>query len=161
MLVYSSCRQIITLEASNPEIETHVYVLLLLRHVQISPIRKLSANLGISLEGNQASPNGILRILSIQLTQNTGTNVIDQAVDLESTFLDRVQNHALLGHHIQTLTHIQLHELQRSLLGRQRLQQSEVALAHLAQRQKPGVQNTQLLRAKSLPMAAATPPQEV
>lgn len=89
-----------TLEGSNSEIETHVYALLLLRHVQISPIHKSSANLGISLEGNQAGPDGILRILRIQLTQNAGTNVVDQAVDLETAFVDRVQNHALLGHHI-------------------------------------------------------------
>lgn len=65
------------------------------------------ANL-IRFECSQASPNHILRVLSIQFAENARADVVNQPVELKPTFLNGVQDNTLLLDNIQALADIQL-----------------------------------------------------
>ena len=101
--------------------------------------------LGLGGECSQSGLDDLLRVLGIQLAQNTGANVVDETVDLQATLLHGREHSTLLLNDVQTLADVQLNQLEGSLLVGQTLQQGEVTLTDLAQRQQPGVQDTKLL----------------
>lgn len=65
-------------------------------------------------------------------------------MDLQPTFLDRLQHHALLLQQLDSLQDIQLNQLKVRLISRQRVQQIQVLGPELAQGQQPRVQDSQL-----------------
>lgn len=106
------------------------------------------APLCLRLERDQSCLDFLLRVVRVQLPKHTTANVIDQTVHLQSPFLDRLQNDALLLEGLHTLPHVQFHQLEVGLVRRQRLEKLEILLPDLAQRQQPGVEDTQLLVAQ-------------
>lgn len=99
--------------------------------------RRVSSLLG--LEGEETVLEGVLGLLNVQLAKNTGGHIVDKTVDLEAALLDGVQDGTLLSDDTETLTNVQLNQLESGLLVRQGLQQGQVTLTHLAQRQQPRV----------------------
>lgn len=97
------------------------------------------------VEGHQPGLQLLLRLVDVQFTQYTGTNIVNQAVNLEATLPDCIEDDSLLLDNVQPLPHVEFDQLQRRLLRRQGLEQREVTLTHLPQGQEPRVQDPKLL----------------
>jgi len=99
----------------------------------------------LGLERRAPGLNDLLRFAGLELPQGAAPNVIDEAMKLEPTLLNRVEHDAVLFQRAHTLQHVHLDQLQSGFLGGQRLEELEVLLAQPAQREEPGVDQAELL----------------
>lgn len=103
------------------------------------------ATLCLGLESGQPCLDSSMRFAGVNLPQGSAANIVDQTVNLEASFFNRVQHDSVLLQRAHTLLHVQLDQLQRGLAGRQRLEELEVLRTQGAQRHQPAIDETQLL----------------
>ncbi len=98
-----------------------------------------------SLERDLATLDNLVVLSDIEFPQLAGADVVDEAMDLQATFLHGVNDDRILGQDLCAIAHVQLNQLQRALLGVETVEQGQVFLADGPQRHQPGVDQAEFL----------------